>query len=111
MVKAWYFLVLLILLGEQVQAKEQNCIASVYSVKTNWGTKTTSGVLLNDKLLTAAHKTIKFGHKVRVKHKGKEVFVRITDRGPYIKGRCIDLSVAAGKVLGISGVGRVTVED
>ena len=98
------------IVATQVQAKEQDCIASIYSVKTN-GTRTTSGIPLDDKAFTAAHKSIKFGHKVRVTHKGKEVFVRITDRGPHIKGRCIDLSVAAGKVLGISGVGRVMVED
>lgn len=96
---------------DQVQAKEQRCTASVYSVNTNWGTKTTSGIPLNDKAFTAAHRTIKFGHKVRVKHKDKEVFVRITDRGPYIKGRCIDLSVAAGKALGLNGLGNVTIED
>lgn len=104
-------LIFSLLFTSSIQAKEEHCIASVYSVKTNWGTKTTSGVPLNDKHMTAAHKTIKFGHKVRVKHKGKEVFVRITDRGPYIKGRCIDLSVAAGKALGIQGLGRVTIED
>lgn len=96
---------------DQVQAKEQHCIASVYSISSNWGTKTSSGIPLNDRAITAAHKTIRFGHKVRVTSKGKTIFVKITDRGPFIRGRCIDLSVAAGKALGIGGLGRVTIED
>ena len=109
-----YFLCLLLLVilqGEQLQAKEQTCIASVYSIKSNWGTKTTSGIPLNDRAMTAAHKSIKFGHKVRVTHKDQTIFVRITDRGPFVKGRCIDLSVAAGKALGCKSTCKVTIED
>mgnify|MGYP001557770345 CR=1 FL=1 len=102
--------IILALLISPLQAKEQTCIASIYSVKSN-GTKTVSGIPLNDSVMTAAHRTIKFGHKVRVTHKDQTVFVRITDRGPYVKGRCIDLSVAAGRALGCKGLCQVTVED
>ena len=110
MVRNLLIMVILVLNVIPLKAKEQTCIASVYSVKTN-STKTVSGISLDDNAMTAAHKTIKFGHKVRVIHKNKTVFVKITDRGPYVKGRCIDLSVAAGKALGISGLGRVQIED
>ena len=103
-------IILLVLLISPLQAKEQTCIASVYSVKSN-GTKTASGIPLTDHTMTAAHKSIKFGHKVRVIHKDKTVFVRITDRGPFVKGRCIDLSIAAGRALGCKGLCQVTVED
>lgn len=103
-------LFLLLLLTTSVQAKEQTCIASIYSVKSN-GTKTVSGIPLNDNAITAAHKSIKFGHKVRVTHKDQTIFVRITDRGPFVKGRCIDLSVAAGKALGCKSTCKVTIED
>lgn len=59
--------------------------------------------------LSAAHRTLPFGTKVRVRNarNGREVTVRINDRGPFIRGRVIDVSHAASKVLGINGVGRV----
>jgi rare lipoprotein A len=64
--------------------------------------------------LTAAHKTLPLGTKVRVTHvkTGKSVVVRINDRGPFIKGRVIDLSRRAARELGMihSGVARVRVE-
>lgn len=62
--------------------------------------------------MTAAHKTIPLGTLVRVRHKrsGKSLIVRINDRGPYVKGRIIDLSYAAASSLGITGISRVTVE-
>ena len=59
--------------------------------------------------MTAAHRTLPFGTMVLVKNTatGEVVTVRINDRGPYIKGRIIDLSRAAAQKLGISGVQRV----
>jgi rare lipoprotein A len=87
-------------------------IASFYSTKI--GTKTASGVPLCDKKLTAAHKTLPFGTKVLVtrERNGKSVEVTITDRGPFIKGRVIDLSVAAAKKLNMTqdGIAKVKVE-
>jgi rare lipoprotein A len=61
--------------------------------------------------LTAAHRSLPFGTLVRVtnQHNGRSVVVRINDRGPFIRGRIIDLTPAAAHALGFSGLARVTV--
>ncbi len=61
--------------------------------------------------LTAAHRTLPFGTKVKVTNigNGQSVIVRINDRGPYIKGRIIDLTPAGAKAIGCSGLARVQV--
>jgi rare lipoprotein A len=86
----------LCLLNIPVLAEE--CVASVYAVggSSQRGTNTASGTPLNDNALTAAHKSLPFGSTVKVTNKknGHAVTVTITDRGPYVKGRCIDLSNA-----------------
>lgn len=69
--------------------------------------RTASGERMNPNAMTAAHKTLKFGTKVKVTYKGKSVVVRINDRGPFIKGRIIDLSKASAKQIGLPGVGKV----
>lgn len=88
--------------------------ATYYTVKSNKGTRTASGIPLSDSKLTAAHRTLKFGTKVKVicLSSKKEVIVTITDRGPFTKGRVIDLSYAAAKKLGIErkGVTKVKLE-
>lgn len=70
-----------------------------------------NGKPFNMNHMTAAHKTLPFGTKLKVtcQTSGKSVVVTVTDRGPYIKGRSIDLSYGAAKVLGIldRGVGKV----
>ena len=70
-----------------------------------------SGGWFNPKAMTAAHKTLPFGTRVRVtnKHNGRSVVVRINDRGPYIKGRIIDLSKAAAYKIGMQNAGVVPV--
>lgn len=72
-----------------------------------------SGGWFNPSAMTAAHKTLPFGTMVRVTHMGtgRSVVVRINDRGPYVKGRIIDLSSAAAGVIGMkgSGVARVSI--
>ena len=71
------------------------------------GRRTASGENFNKYALTAAHKTLPFGTIVRVrslKH-GREVDVRINDRGPFAKGRVIDLSQAAAEALGLTATG------
>ena len=74
------------------------------------GKKTANGERFNTHDLTAAHKTLPFGTKVRVTNEqtGQSVVVRINDRGPYAHGRVIDLSKAAAEAVGIAGVGKVT---
>jgi rare lipoprotein A len=80
-------------------------IASVYS-----GHHTASGEQMNFGAMTAAHRTLPFGTKVTVvNHRnGKSAVVRINDRGPFVHGRVIDLSPAAGRVLGIDGISMVS---
>jgi rare lipoprotein A len=99
------------LLNIPVRAEE--CVASVYSVgdSSQRGTKTASGIPLNDDDMTAAHKSLPFGSKVKVTNKknGHAVTVTITDRGPYVKGRCIDLSKAGAGALGFAGLAPVSV--
>src|SRR5260370_38960153 len=82
----------------------EDCVASVYAVgdSSQRGTKTASGIPLDDNAMTAAHKSLPFGSKAKVTNNksGAAVTVTITDRGPYIKGGCIDLSTAAASALG-----------
>ena len=70
---------------------------------------TASGEKFNPNALTAAHRTLPFGTKVKVTHKGKTVIVRINDRGPFIKGRSIDLSREAARRIGCHGVCTVSI--
>jgi rare lipoprotein A len=91
----------------------EDCVASVYAVgdSSQRGTKTASGIPLDDNAMTAAHKSLLFGSKVKVTNKksGDAVTVTITDRGPYVKGRCIDLSKAGASALGFAGLVPVSV--
>ncbi len=78
------------------------------------GRKTASGIRYDKNELSAAHKTLPLGTRVRVtdSRTGRDVVVRINDRGPFVKGRVIDLSRAAADQLGFmaKGVSRVKVE-
>jgi rare lipoprotein A len=76
------------------------------------GKRTANGERFNPHGLTAAHRKLKFGTKLRVTNirTGKSVVVRINDRGPFIRGRIIDLSLGAAKVIGLTatGVARIS---
>jgi rare lipoprotein A len=69
------------------------------------GRRTASGETFNQNAMTAAHKSLPFGSRVRVVNQqtGRSVVVRINDRGPFVRGRIIDLSKASAQALGISG--------
>lgn len=69
---------------------------------------TASGERFNPNAMTAAHRTLPFGTMVRVTHRGRSVIVRINDRGPFIRGRSLDLSRAAARRIGCGGVCRVS---
>ena len=86
-------------------------IASSYSTREQ-GTRTSSGRALHDGALTAAHKTLPFGSRVRVTNRtnGRSVVVTITDRGPFVRGRVIDLTPAGAGAIGMSGLASVTVD-
>lgn len=87
-------------------------MASFYGYES--GSRTASGERFNPEALTAAHRTLPFGTRVRVTNmwNGRSVIVRITDRGPFIRGRVIDLSTNAARQLGMmsSGVASVKLE-
>ena len=87
--------------------------ATFYSKRAT-GTRTANGERLHHDSLTCAHRTYPFGTMLRVKNpaNGREVVVRVTDRGPFVRGRIIDLSWRAAKELGIisQGVAMVTVQ-
>jgi rare lipoprotein A len=89
-------------------ANAQSGIASVYGYK---GGRTANGERVSVRALTAAHKTLPFGTHVRVTNRrnGRSVVVRINDRGPFVRGRIIDLTPAAAHAIGFSGLTPVTV--
>jgi rare lipoprotein A len=91
-------------------AEGQNGVASVYSTESGGGTA--SGQKLNPQALTAAHRTLPFGTKVRVTNKrnGHSVVVTINDRGPFVSGRVIDVTPAAARALGFSGLTQVSLD-
>ena len=88
-------------------------IASWYGGRWH-GRKTANGERYDQNSMTAAHKRLPFGTKVRVTNlkTGKSCVVRINNRGPYVRGRVIDLSVAAAKKIGShsGGLSRVKLE-
>ena len=87
----------------------QHGVASCYGPGLH-GRRTANGEKCNNHALTAAHKTLPFGSRVRVTNErtGRSVVVRINDRGPYAHGRVIDISKAAAQAVGLSGVGKVS---
>jgi rare lipoprotein A len=91
-------------------AASQTGIASVYGTGDGYAwRKTASGERMNPHAMTAAHRTLPFGTRVTVVNKrtGKRVIVRISDRGPFVRGRIIDLSPAAARAIGFSGLAPV----
>lgn len=86
--------------------------ASWYSVRTNGGSRTASGARLNNNAATAAHKTLPMGSKVRVVNmaNGKSEVVTITDRGPFSKGRVIDVTIGVAERLGFASHGVAPVK-
>jgi rare lipoprotein A len=87
-------------------------MASVYGTKGDRysGGRTASGERVNSGALTAAHKTLPFGTLVRVTNRrnNKSVVVRINDRGPFVRGRVIDLTPAGARAIGFSGLAPVS---
>jgi rare lipoprotein A len=83
-------------------------VASYYGDRFR-GRRTASGERFNPDDLTAAHRRLPFGSRIRVTnvHTGRTVMVRVNDRGPYVRGRVVDLSAQAAKDIRLDGVGRV----
>ena len=93
------------------QAQAQTGIASVYSPSDGGGSIAANGERVHTRALTAAHKSLPFGTKVRVTNKrnGRSVVVRINDRGPFVRGRIIDLTPAGAHAIGMDGIATVEV--
>ena len=95
---------------ENANATPSRGLASHYGYRS----KTANGEMMNPQAMTAAHPSLPFGTHVRVTDVGSQrtVIVRINDRGPFVKGRIIDLSTAAAQALGIidQGVAMVEIE-
>jgi rare lipoprotein A len=92
-------------------------VASAQTGEASWykmGKVTANGERFNPNGLTAAHRTLPFGTRVRVKNlkNGRSVVVRINDRGPFTKGRVIDLALGAAREIGLhrSGTARVALQ-
>ena len=85
-------------------------VASYYGSES--GSRTASGQRFNQNAMTAAHRSLPFGTKLRVTHGSRSVVVTINDRGPFIRGRVLDLSKGAARAIGLTGrgVGRVVAQ-
>jgi rare lipoprotein A len=85
-------------------------MASYYGNES--GSRTASGQHFNQNAMTAAHRSLPFGTRLRVTHGDRSVIVTVNDRGPFIRGRVLDLSTGAARAIGLigAGVGRVTAE-
>jgi rare lipoprotein A len=84
--------------------------ASYYGSES--GARTASGARYNPMGMTAAHRSLPFGTKLKVTHGARSVVVTVNDRGPFIRGRVLDLSKGAAQVIGLTGrgVGHVVAE-
>lgn len=99
--------------GQSTAGDRHSGVASYYHDSLH-GNRTANGELFSQHALTAAHRKLRFGTKVRVTNtaNGKSVVVRINDRGPFVRGRVIDLSKAAFMQIGNTKAGllKVTLE-
>ncbi len=98
--------------GGSYSAREEG-LASYYADEFH-GRKTSNGEIFDMNKLTAAHKSLPFNSVVKVTNldNGMSVIVRVNDRGPFVEGRIIDLSLAGAKTIGMIGTGtaRVSLE-
>jgi rare lipoprotein A len=83
-------------------------VASYYGNES--GSKTASGERFNQNAMTCAHRSLPFGTKLRVSAGGHSVVVTVNDRGPFVRGRVLDLSKGAARALGMGGLARITAE-
>ena len=83
-------------------------VASYYGSES--GSETASGERFNQNAMTCAHRSLPFGTKLRVSAGGRSVVVTVNDRGPFVRGRVLDLSKGAARALGMGGLARVTAE-
>jgi rare lipoprotein A len=102
----------MIALSSPSRAGSATGIASVYGNGDGYAwRKTANGERMNPGAMTAAHRTLPFGTRVSVvnQRNGKSAIVRISDRGPFVRGRIIDLTPAGARAIGFSGLAPVKV--
>lgn len=106
----WWLAVIIVLATTAISAADNEGAASYYADSLH-GNSTASGEPYDKNSMTAAHRTLAFGSKVRVTNldNGKSVVVRINDRGPHAESRIIDLSGAAAEKLDMLDSGETTV--
>ncbi|MBN9252131.1 MAG: septal ring lytic transglycosylase RlpA family protein [Mesorhizobium sp.] len=102
------------LLGAAAILPATSAFAAAQCGRASWyalGSRTASGERMNPSAMTAAHRTLPFGTRLRVTNQsnGKSVVVRINDRGPFIRGRILDLSKGAARQLGFINAGHTSV--
>jgi rare lipoprotein A len=83
-------------------------VASYYGNES--GSRTASGQHFNQNAMTCAHRSLPFGTRLRVTHGDRSVVVTVNDRGPFVRGRVLDLSAGAARAIGLGGTGRVVAE-
>lgn len=100
------------LLCSEASAKDRFSQSGIASIYSHHGQKTANGERADVKGYTAAHRSLPFGSRVRVTNRknGRSVIVRINDRGPFIRGRVIDVTPAGARALGFAGLTPVTVD-
>lgn len=89
------------------------CAPGSSEVKASWygresGNRTASGMAFNGRQFIVAHKSLPFGTRLRLTYKGRSVVVPVQDRGPYIKGRTLDLAEVVAERLGTKKAGVVS---
>jgi rare lipoprotein A len=89
-------------------ARAESGIASFYGGKHHGG-PTASGERYNQNAMTCAHRTARFGTRLTVTYRGRSIECRVNDRGPFIRGRIIDVSTSAARALGMIDAGLVKV--
>jgi len=92
--------------------RAETCMASHYGAETCRGKRdcrTANGERFNPHGMTAAHRSAPFGSIIGVRAYGREIRVRINDRGPFVRGRCIDLADGAARALGVRGTALVEI--
>ena len=95
-------------IGSQSTGRGFSGKASFYGNES--GSRTASGQRFNQNAMTAAHRSLPFGTKLRVTHRGQSVVVTINDRGPFVRGRIIDCSEGLARRIGLKGAGHGTVK-
>ena len=103
-----------VLVALTAPASAEVCYASHYGRGDGLaGKRTASGERMNPGAMTAAHRTLPLGSIIRVTNlrNGRSVTVRVNDRGPFVRGRCIDLSYGAAVAIGALGLSRVSVSQ